>query len=95
MLKPTTIKAGEPLTLKIDFDWRNPKDSADWSVVAWGDKGPVGVYHANGLESQSMPFLPDPYASSPDSRPKPKPAPKPPVPVPTKYEIEQLSAGAR
>ena len=60
------IHAGESakVTLTLNF---GPEESKDWSIVAYGTKGPVGVYHSGDLESATMPLLVDPNADLPEN----------------------------
>ena len=52
------VKAGETVTVTGDWNWLDPNYSNDWSVTAWGNKGPVIISHKLGLESDKMPVAP-------------------------------------
>ena len=52
------VKAGETVTVTGDWNWLDPNYSNDWSVTAWGNKGPVTIKHKLGLESDKMPVAP-------------------------------------
>ena len=84
MQKDETAK----VSLELNF---GPEEAKDWSIVAYGAKGPVGVYHSGDLVSATMPLLADPNADLPiDKRPPPpKPAPLPPPKKPTVYAMRE------
>ena len=42
----------------VELNFAEVNAGKDWSVVAWGDKGPVYVYHDKDLQTQYMPLAP-------------------------------------
>ena len=44
--------------IEVEFNWDRTGINKDWSVTAWGDKGGVSVNHLNGIESDSLPYVP-------------------------------------
>ena len=38
----------------VEFDFSDPDKPRDWSVVAWGEKGDVHVYHNRHLVSDHL-----------------------------------------
>lgn len=53
--KPRNIKAGEAVTLTMQFNWSDANRPNDWSVVAHGDKATLSITHNGGLKSQHLP----------------------------------------
>ena len=82
------MQEGETAKVSLELNF-GPEEAKDWSIVAYGTKGPVGVYHSGDLESAEMPIVVDPNADLPaDKRPPPpKPAPLPPPKKPTVYAM--------
>jgi hypothetical protein len=46
------MKAGGKAFAKVEHDFTNNDLPKDWSIVAHGNKGPVYVYHDEGLVTQ-------------------------------------------
>lgn len=62
------MAAGESIVLEVEFDFsHNGCLGKDWSVVAWGEKGPVKIKHNKDYLSDTLPFIAD--------RPVPEEAP--------------------
>ena len=66
------MKAGETLVLETEWDWTSSEIAHDWSVTAWGNKGPITITHNEGLESMSLPVIygidKTPYVHPPTSK---------------------------
>jgi hypothetical protein len=45
------MKAGETKEVQVVTNF-SANEAKDWSLVAWGTKGAVGVHHKGGLTSQ-------------------------------------------
>jgi len=52
------MTAGQTIKIIAEFDHSDANRAADWSVVAYGDKGKVHVTHDGGLKTQHMPVAP-------------------------------------
>ena len=48
-LDPYQIKAGESVEIITEWNWNKPNTPKDWSVTAWGDKGPLSITHKKGM----------------------------------------------
>ena len=53
------FEAGESKTVDVEFDFSDAEKARDWSVVAWGTKAPVRVYHIKGLITDRLPSAPE------------------------------------
>ena len=57
-LKPFQLAEGEKKEFTIELDFSEGfQNGRDWSVVAWGENGPVSVSHKSGTESAKLPVL--------------------------------------
>lgn len=79
------MKAGETKEVYMILNF-SENEAKDWSLVAWGTKGAVGVNHSKGLTSATMPVL-----TAPGSPPVVPAAPKPKVPVPQTFAKEEVT----
>ena len=59
------IKAGDPEWIKMDIHF-GEDDARDWSIVVYGDKGPVTITHDEGLVTDKMPVIMAPAAPIPE-----------------------------
>mmetsp|Transcript_21243 Transcript_21243/g.28484 ORF Transcript_21243/g.28484 Transcript_21243/m.28484 type:complete len:148 (-) Transcript_21243:340-783(-) len=55
---PYIVKAGEELMMHVEWNFGEVELGKDWSLVAWGEKGPVYVYHDKDWETDYMPVAP-------------------------------------
>ena len=53
------MAADEVRTVFIEMDYQEREMAKDFSIVAWGDTGPITLTHMGGLSSMSFTELPD------------------------------------
>jgi len=44
--------------IKLEMDFSDKRRPKDWSVIAYGELGPVSISHSQGLKSDSLPVAP-------------------------------------
>jgi len=60
------MKAGEEHLIIVEFDFDTYSEEEfprDWSIVVWGEKGPVSLTHIKGEKSDRMPVVAKPVNS--------------------------------
>lgn len=68
------------------MNFSNALKAKDWSVVAWGAKGPVAITHRRGFTSDQLPVAPA------RNTPGPTPGPTPPTPEPEPEPVDPCEA---
>ena len=53
------LEAGEEIEIRMELNFERRGITKDWSVTAWGTKGPVQVRHASGIESRHFSYTPN------------------------------------
>ena len=51
------INEGKTVRITTEWNFTNENFAKDWSIVAWGEEGPISLTHNKGWESDSLPYI--------------------------------------
>ena len=74
---PIAMKAGQTVNVIVEWDFSDPSKVKDWSLTAYGAKGPLTVKHPTWKTSDTFPFIPRKTTVTPTPTLTPTPTPKP------------------
>ena len=51
------MSAGQSIEITTEWDFSKSNIAKDWSVVVWGENGPVSITHNGGWTSDELPVI--------------------------------------